>query len=163
MKKAYSFRLSEQAILAIRVKAAERQCSEAAVIEAVFAGSSNGRTEGFGPSDVGSIPTPAAILKDELVIAKDEKRAMFEALKAKLAGGGKLSDLTEPVRLLDDQGAPNMPRAPFDFNEATSGEPHRVTQMGKKLGLFYMGGGEPAFNRFLAEGELEKFWEARIK
>lgn len=52
------------------------------------------------------------------------------------------------------------PVAPFDFN--VDGEPHRVTQMGKHLGLYYLGGGEPVFARYLAEGELEKFWEKRI-
>lgn len=54
------------------------------------------------------------------------------------------------------------PCAPFDVNLG-EGEPHRVTQMGKRLGLFYMGGGEPVFTRHLQPGELEKFWEARIR
>lgn len=75
-----------------------------------------------------------------------------EDLKAIIAGGAPRAekDLHE------------TPHAPFDFNEPESGEPHRVTQMGKKLGLFYLGGGEPSFSRYLAPGELEKFWERRI-
>lgn len=82
------------------------------------------------------------------------KREVFEALKAKLGGAPKLE--TETYKDLS-----NTPCAPFDV--VVEGEEHRVTQMGKRLGLFYVGGGEPAFARYLAEGELEKLWERRKK
>lgn len=55
----------------------------------------------------------------------------------------------------------DTPHAPFDVN--LEGEPHRVTTMGKRLGLYYIGGGEPVFTRYLQPGELESFWEKRIQ
>ena len=85
-----------------------------------------------------------------------KKAAAMAALAAATSGSGWAKQAARD--LLPDLR--NTPCAPFDVN--LEGEPHRVTQMGKKLGLFYMGGGEPAFNRFLAEGELEKFWKMRI-
>lgn len=78
--------------------------------------------------------------------SKDDLKAMIQAGPKPV--GPDLSD---------------TPHAPFDFNEPTSGEPHRVTQMGKKLALFYLGSGEPTFSRYLNPGELEKFWELRIQ
>ncbi len=152
MKKQFNVRLSAEALLALKVTARERQCTEAELIESwALAGSSNGRTEEFGSSDAGSIPAPAANLEDK------KARAM-----AALAGIGKKTlapDMLEPNR--DDFDLMNIPKAPFDVN--LDGEPHRVTTMGKRLGLYYLGGGEPLFNRHLVPGELETFWEKRIQ
>jgi hypothetical protein len=84
------------------------------------------------------------------------------AAMAALAGRHKIMpDARELQMGTWDKDLHNTPRAPFDVN--LEGEPHRVTTMGKKLGLFYLGGGEPVFARYLEPGELEKFWERRIK
>jgi len=102
---------------------------------------------------VASIPPMPATL--------EEKKA---AAMAALASLGK-----DDGMYIDDYAALHLktrslldtPRAPFDVN--LEGEPHRVTTLGKKLALFYIGGGEPVFSRYLAPGELESFWETRIK
>jgi len=86
----------------------------------------------------------------------------LDDLKELLKSGGRIGGGSHLAPgLLDSTGAPAMPCAPFDVN--LEGEPHRVTQMGKRLALFYNGGGEPVFARYLAEGELEKFWDLRNK
>lgn len=65
-----------------------------------------------------------------------------------------LASIQPATSLLD------TPRAPFDVN--LEGEPHRVTTMGKRLGLYYIGAGEPVFSRYLQEGELEELWGKRV-
>ena len=81
----------------------------------------------------------------------EKKAAAFAALAAMKAG----TICHDPAVDLS-----NTPHAPFDLN--LEGEPHRVTTSGKKLALFYLGGGEPVMCRYLVEGELEVFWEKRI-
>lgn len=86
-----------------------------------------------------------------------KKAAALKALEL-AAGPGRFK---HPVYNPAGPDLHETPHAPFKLN--LEGEPHRVTQMGKRLGLFYLGGGEPTFTRYLEPGELEKFWEARIK
>lgn len=164
MKKAYSFRLSDEAILAIRVRQKELGLkSEAAAVEAIVLGvSSNGRTTDFDSAGVGSIPAAPATLKpsDGLVMPKGSMK--LDDLKQLLKSGGRIGGSSHLAPgLLDSAGNPNLPCAPFDIN--LEGEPHRVVRMGSKLALQYIGGGEPVFTRHLQPGELEKFWEARIR
>lgn len=54
------------------------------LIEMNTAGSSNGRTEDLGPSDVGSIPTPATrnIPQDEAAMLEARARAAVQTIKA---------------------------------------------------------------------------------
>lgn len=106
--------------MAIRIKAKERQCSEALVIESAVLGASyNGITPGFEPDKVGSTPTATAI-------HKYEKRAMFDELKAKLASGEKISfgNYRSDVGALESAKAPAGP--PPSFDVSISGEPHVV-------------------------------------
>lgn len=86
----------------------------------------------------------------------DKKAAALAALAG--AARTKTVGISE---LIGGRDLHEAPHAPFDVN--LHGEPHRVTQIGKRLGLFYLGGGEPTFTRYLEPGELEKFWEQRIK
>lgn len=97
----------------------------------------------------------------ESVLDKDQKRANFDRMKSVLAGGGRLSDLCEQADEIGKVDLNDVPRAPFDVN--LEGEPHRVTQFGKRLALCYVGAREPVFNRYLELGEMEKFWGERIK
>lgn len=87
----------------------------------------------------------------------EEKKAAAMAalvgLKNHIKAGGSVGHLERELH--------DTPCAPFDVN--LEGEPHRVTQSGKRLALYYLGGGEPVLTRFLQQGELEKFWEARIR
>lgn len=97
---------------------------------------------------------------DGLVMPKGSMK--LDDLKQLLKSGGRIGGSSHLAPgLLDSAGNPNLPCAPFDIN--LEGEPHRVVRMGSKLALQYIGGGEPVFTRHLQPGELEKFWEARIK
>ena|SRR5690242_12013327 len=155
-KKQCNFRLSAEAVLAIKIQAKERHCSEADVIESWATGSSGvtGNTVACDAAVAGSSPALPTI-------QKDEKRAMFDELKARLNGKPKMEEL-EPIRLTErTEDLQNVPQAPFDV--MIEGEPHRVRQVGKMLRLFYIGGDGETPIRPLAEGELEKLWEKRIQ
>jgi len=78
----------------------------------------------------------------------EEKKERARLALASIGGG-------EPQPLSE------TPCAPFDVN--LEGEGHRVVQVGKRLCLFFLGAGEPVFNRYLVDGELETLWEKRIK
>lgn len=154
MKKAYSFRLSNEAITVIRIKAKENGCSEASVVEGWANTLKVGKSHqpDVIESDFGHInmPKPISGIAPKGSFSKED-------LKALISGGRKGPEVdTTGISLVDH------PRAPFDLN--IEGEPHRVAQMGKAgLWLFYLSedGNRPV--RPIAEGELEKLWEKRIK
>ncbi len=155
MKKAYSFRLSDDTILAIRVAQKELGLkSEAAAIEARFGVSSNGRTTGFEPVRVGSIPAAPAMPVGYIAPKGSHS---IESLKALLAGSrvGK----SEAPR---DEVQPFGPHAPFDFNDE-EGNPHRVRAYGKTLKVCFLRDGVEEPIRNLREGELEILWEKRVR
>ncbi len=168
MKKAYSFRLSEEAILAIRIQAKERECSEAAVVEGwavsppvirsvnaddycphgISWAASCPKCES-GPNEV-SLPTPPP----------SDKRAMFESLKGKFGGkpdvSGLAPELLEPARPLHD-----VPQPGFEVN--IEGEPHKVATYGKQIGLYYTGNGSPSFVGTISHEKMVEYWGHRIK
>lgn len=127
-----------------------------------LAGSSKPRTVGFEPktrpTGGGENPSPAA--NADVVVQPIDKKAVFRALKAKIEGGGRLDGPgAEKIAVEAEKPLSETPCAPFEV--CVEGEDHRVAQMGKRLGLYYLGGGEPSFARYLAEGELEQLWEKR--
>lgn len=160
-KKQCNFRLSEGAILSIKIQAKERHCSEAEVIESWATGSSGvtGNTVACGAAVAGS--SPALPIKLGFIAPKGSFTK--DDLKAMIAGKGNPNPV-EMYRgiLADETPLQEQPHAPFDLN--IEGEPHRVAQMGKGgLWLFYLaeGGNRPV--RPLELGELETLWEKRIK
>jgi hypothetical protein len=175
MKKQFNVRLSSEALLAIKVAAKENNCTEAGVIE-LWAGARIVLPPHFAP------PGGADAYKDVRIqdwsnvqlegippkptTLADKKAAAMAALAGlKNSGtpiiGSAEMGLDEYNAQLKTRDLHETPCAPFDVN--LEGEPHRITQFGKRLGLCYMGGGEPVFSRYLNPGELETFWEKRNK
>lgn len=182
MKKQWNGRLEEVAIQAIKRKALEWDCSAAEVVERMVLGVGS---EYKVTAVASSVTSPQLDKKGEakLAIQGPDKRAVFEALKGKFGGDpdhhfktlpeeearrlgekefgpGYIAGLSTGMRF-ENKELHEVARAPFDVN--VEGEPHRVTLAGKKLGLYYIGGGEPVFSRYLGEGEFEKLWEQRVK
>ncbi len=84
---------------------------------------------------------------------------MFDELKARLAGKQNLAGL-EPVRQTETPLL-HTPRAPFDFEQDC--EKYRVRAERNGLGLYWVGEDGEQRKRSLLPGELEKFWEKRLK
>lgn len=138
MKKQFNARLTENTLLAIKVAAKEWNCTEAEVIE---------RWANQKPQI--TVVAPA--------ISANDKKAMFDALKATLSGNPH----TQPLSFeTDEPEEPEGPSLPFDLS--VDGEPHRIEQNGKRVSLFCMSSGEPVFIRNLNDGEWRKLWEKRI-
>jgi hypothetical protein len=125
-----------------------------------------------GKAALGVVSRPMPVATDPTPDDDDVKVAPRPATLE----GKKAAALAAMAKAMNPQTKPNwgeiaqpeeirplseVPRSPFDVN--LDGEPHRVTIFGKNLALFYIGGGEPAYTRQLAPGELETFWAQRIK
>lgn len=149
MKKAYSFRLSDEAILAIRVAAKERGVSEAAVVEGWATGgaSYNGITAGFEPAKVGSIPTAPAIPPT------DDKREIFEALKNSQIAQGK------PIQNFTEHTEEKQP-TPYDGFRAPMGDDMVVIGYRNKRWNYQIEGAESS--GLLPEKKVMELWEKRI-
>ncbi len=155
MKVRRSYRLDSLADAVIKRLAGERHCSEAEVIEKAVLGSSGvtGNTVACDAAVAGSSPALPTI-------QKDEKREMFEALKAKLAGKPQMDGL-DPIRLTQKPvDLSNVPHAPFDFEQDC--EKFRVRGERSGLGLYWLGEDGEQRKRSLEPGELETFWAKRI-
>lgn len=145
MKRQFNARLSDFCI-AVIAQEAKRLGSQAAVIE-------DWATRFSGQPD--KTPTPASDLVHrgpvpETHLAVAPKGSFTkEDLKALIAGGPKV--------VTDNLHA--TPHAPFDVD--IEGEPHRVTQSGKRLWLFYLGPVGPVAVRELRQGEMEQLWDKR--
>lgn len=111
--------------------------------------SSNGRTTGFEPVGVGSIPAAPA-----------NKREVFEMLKANLSGN-RASMSSFSAHAIEPELS-DTPHAPFDFKDE-EGNPHRVRAYGKTLKVCFLRDGVEEPIRNLREGELEQLWGRRIK
>jgi hypothetical protein len=148
-KKQWNARLSEETILAIKIRAKELGCSEAEAVERAFAVAAKGRTPDFDYSGPIVVPHPPA-----------NKREIFEMLKAGLSGNrGSMSSFSAHSEVPELQ---NVPTAPFDFNDE-EGNPHRVRAYGKFLKVCFLRDGVEEPLRNLREGELETLWQKRIQ
>lgn len=154
MKNVYTFRLSEEAMGAMRKLAKERGISTAGVIEWWAGG-------GFSTkSTVEMLDTPPGKIPPSLVhcfgpvkiaeptLAEKKARAM-EAL----ANIGK--------RPVEEVPLTNVPAAPFEYEE--NGEKFRVAEKGSVLGIWWIAEDGLRYQRALKPGELEQLWERRIK
>lgn len=147
MKRQFNARLSDFCI-AVIAQEAKRLGSQAAVIEdwatrfsgQPVSGSKDDPIYGGDFKHVAKVPDLGVAPKGSF--SKEDLKALIAAKSPAL----------EPILR-------ETPHAPFDVD--IEGEPHRVTQSGKRLWLFYLGPVGPVAVRELRQGEMEQLWDKR--